>query len=434
MQQTEIMMLTESKTGHKFLPWIVCFSAALFFFYEFIQMNMFNAISSQLMQSFSLDAAQLGLLSANYFYSNLIFLLPAGLILDRVSTRKVILTSLSICILGTFCFALSTNFYLASLFRFLTGIGSAFCFLSCIRLASRWFPSNKMALVAGLIVTMAMTGGMVAQAPLTTLVSYLGWRHALLVDAAFGIFILAIIIGFVRDYPAHLLDTHSQHSIQGIGFWRSMAKSYLNLQNWLCGIYTCLMNSPFPLLGALWGGLYLQQIHQFSAKQASLVTSMLFIGTIIGSPIAGLVSDKISNRKIPMIIGAILSLLLVILIIKLPFHNVSSLMLLFFALGFITSTQVISYPTVAESNPHALTATSVSVVSFSAISGYAIFQPLFGRLMDLYWDGTSINHQDIYSVLSFNTALLILPIAFFLALCAALLIRETHCRSQHSGE
>src|SRR5689334_404568 len=70
------------------LAWLVCFVGSLFFFYEFIQMNMFNAINTHLMHDFNLDAAELGSLSATYFLANVAFLLPAGIILDRFSTRK----------------------------------------------------------------------------------------------------------------------------------------------------------------------------------------------------------------------------------------------------------------------------------------------------------------------------------------------------------
>ena len=58
MEQVQTMTFDTIKSESKFLPWIVCFSAALFFFYEFIQLNMFNAISAQLMQTFSLNAEQ----------------------------------------------------------------------------------------------------------------------------------------------------------------------------------------------------------------------------------------------------------------------------------------------------------------------------------------------------------------------------------------
>ena len=72
------------------MPWVVCFVASLFFFYEFVQMNMIGSLAPYLMQNFSINAVDLGNLSATYFYSTILFLLPAGQILDRVSARKVI--------------------------------------------------------------------------------------------------------------------------------------------------------------------------------------------------------------------------------------------------------------------------------------------------------------------------------------------------------
>jgi len=80
--------------------WAVCCVASLFFFYEFIQINMFNSIDPEIVKAFKLNATQLGLLSACYFYSTVGFLLPAGQILDRYSVKKVILVTLLLCIVG----------------------------------------------------------------------------------------------------------------------------------------------------------------------------------------------------------------------------------------------------------------------------------------------------------------------------------------------
>ncbi len=88
--------------------------------------------------------------------------------------------------MGIVSFALTTSIFWASLFRFLTGIGSAFCFLSVISLATRWFPSARLALVTGVIVTIAMLGGIAAQTPLMLLQHMVGWRNALVIDAAVG--------------------------------------------------------------------------------------------------------------------------------------------------------------------------------------------------------------------------------------------------------
>lgn len=423
-------MTSSMSDSHSFgaQAWFVSLVAALFFFYEFIQMNFFNALSPELMQSFGLDAEHLGYLSSIYFYANLIFLFPAGLILDRFSTRKIIILTMFICIVGTFSFAFAHDFFQAALCRFLTGIGSAFCFLSCIRLASRWFPSHRLALITGLVVTMAMLGGSVAQTPMTLLSEHFGWRHAVMIDSFLGLFLLAIISIIVKDFPPGYSELQTQtksNQISEYGFLESMKISYLNKQNWLCGIYTCLMNSPISILGALWGSLYLESVHHLSAESASNISAMIFIGTIFGSPFAGFLSDRLKRRKRFMILGAILALADTALILYLPTQNEACLLLLFLFLGFITGAQIISYPTVAESNPPALTSSSVSVVSFTTISGYAIFQPLFGYFMDLHWNHLYINHQPIYHASDFSTAILMLPILFVIALLAALGVKET---------
>lgn len=417
-------------TRSAMMPWIVCFSAALFFFYEFIQMNMFNAISPELMRAFSLNATELGQLSAYYFYANLIFLPIAGTLLDRFSTRRIILIALLTCNVGIALFAVSSSLGWSCVFRFMSGIGSAFCFLCSIRLASRWFPPQRMALIAGLIVTMAMTGGMIAQTPLTLLTELVGWRNALLFDAMLGVAIMGIIYGAVRDYPPETTEEqqNAQHELKTMGVLQSWRLSYLNRQNWLCGVYTCLLNLPCALLGAIWGSLFLQQAHHVSATQASLAPMFLFVGTIIGCPVVGWLSDKIQKRILPMIVGVTLSLALIAVIMLAPALSLTSYIVLFFLLGFITSTQVISYPLVAESNSKALTATAVSTVSFCAISGYAIFQPLFGWLMDLKWNGVLVDNVRIYAESDFNRALLIFPIAFVVALLATFLMRETYCQ------
>src|SRR6185312_3755526 len=127
------------KTTNTWQPWLVCLSAALFFFYEFVQMGMFNSISEDLMKAFNISATQLGHLSAFYFYADVLFLFPAGILLDRFSIRLILLITVAVCCIATFIFALSTSLWLAEISHFAAGIGNAFCFLSCIKLCSRWF-------------------------------------------------------------------------------------------------------------------------------------------------------------------------------------------------------------------------------------------------------------------------------------------------------
>lgn len=414
----------------KMQPWFVCLSAALFFFYEFIQMGMFNSISQELMHDFSINAGQLGFLSATYFYADVIFLLFAGILVDRFSIRIIILSAMIMVVLSTFMFAFSQSFRLAAFNHFIAGIGNAFCFLSCIKLATRWFPSQRLALVIGIIITIAMAGGIVAQTPFALLVHALGWRTAVMLNAIVGIFITLAVYFFVHDYPKHHLtkkiaDMATDNPISVV---KSISLSLRNKQNSLAGIYTCLLNLPIILLGALWGTLYLTQAHHLEKTQASLVAMMIFLGTIIGSPFVGWFSDFIGRRKLLMIVGALLALLVLMAIMFIPVLHFYTLLILFLLLGIFTSTQIISYPLIAESNPRYLTGTSTSLASILIMGGGAVFQPLFGWLIDLHWDETLVQGVPYYSPSNYLYGMAIMPIAFILSFIAACCLRETYCQ------
>jgi MFS family permease len=415
---------------YKIQPWLVCLSAALFFFYEFIQMGMFNSISQELMHDFSINARQLGFLSATYFYADVILLLFAGILVDRFSVRKIILSAMITVVLSTILFAFSRSFEIAAFSHFIAGIGNAFCFLSCIKLATRWFPSQRLALVIGVMITIAMAGGIVAQTPFALAVHALGWRLAVMINALLGSLITVLVYFFVYDYPKHQFFEKKLDAVrtQPMSVMKSIRLSLQNKQNTLAGIYTCFLNLPIILLGALWGTLYLTQVHHLKKTEASLVATMIFLGTIIGSPLVGWVSDFIARRKLLMIIGALLSLIILIAIMFMPALDFYSLLILFLLLGFFTSTQIISYPLIAESNPRHLTGTSTSLASILIMGGGAVFQPLFGCLIDLHWNQTFLQGIPYYSRSNFLYGMSIMPIAFIASLIAACCLRETYCQ------
>lgn len=420
----------------KIQPWLVVFAASLFFFFEFMQVNMFNALDPSLFKAFHLtDSTQLGQLSACYMYANVIFLFPAGMIIDRVSTRKIILLSMFSCVFCALLFSFTTALWQAELCRLVTGIGGSFCLLSCVRLASRWFPPKRMALVVGLIVTFAMIGGMMAQTPFTLMTDKFGWKTTLRIDAAAGFLMLLIIFAFVRDYPKGTETAFKklQKSLESLGFLTALKRTVANPQNWLGGIYASLINLPVFLLGATWGELYLVQTQHLTRSDASFITSMLFVGMIIGSPVLGWISDKLHQRKMPMVIGAIASLVVILAIMYLPHLTFDHLLFLFFALGFAISSQIIAYPLVAESNPSVLTASSEGLASV-LIMGGGFMIPVFPALLNLDWNHVMHNGIPSYNLVDYHIAFMIMPVAFVLGLIVSLFIKETHCRSYESAQ
>lgn len=423
----------QEKTTHHVTAWVVTLTASFFFFYEFIQMHIFSTLNTQLREAFHLDAVQIGQFFSMYFYANFLCLFLAGNLLDRFSTRKLLLFAVSICTVGTFLFSVTTTYWLAAFGRFLVGIGASFCFLSCIRLASRWFPPHRMAFVTGVIVTMAMLGGLVAQTPFALLTAWLGsWRDALYLNTALGVVILIMTYFLVEDRPKDAQEEakieHQQ--LQALGLWGSIKLAALNPQNWLGGLYTSFINLPVFVLGGLWGILYLEEVHHLTKDQAAYATTLFFVGVIFGSLIYGWFSDRIERRVLPMIIGAILSLLVMGVLIFVPHLSFVMIIILFFLIGLVTSSQVLTYPAIAELNPIYLTSTAISIVSLCIMASGFIIPPLFGWLMEQKSVHHAVSGATIYTAQNFSHAMLMMPIAFAVALIITFFMRETYCKSQ----
>jgi MFS family permease len=424
--QTEPLTRENSFFNIKILPYLVCFSASLFFFYEFIQGNMFSSIADNLMHDFAIGAEKMTYLSSVYYFSNVLFLFLAGYVLDRYSAKKTLLIAMLLCIVGTFVFARTDSFYVALICRFITGIGSAFCFLGPIRVASRWFPVNRMAMITGIVVTFAMTGGIMSQYPMTQLVNLFGWRMAVEYIGWLG-----VLLWFGMWFGIKETHVEKQHADKfKFPLLETLKKVYLNKQILSAAFYTSLMNMAVAVFGAMMGTLYLIQRLNVSKSEASLINSMLFLGAIVGGPLVGWISDNLAKRVVPMKLGAVFSLWVMLMIMYVPMN--SGLMgILFFLLGLVTATQVISYALVAENSSPQITAMAVSVISVLTQGGYVIYQNFFSYLLTHAGETKILSGVPVYALSSYQHAAVILPIGLAIAYFLASKLIETHARQVH---
>jgi MFS family permease len=405
------------------MAWVVCLSAGLFFFYEFFQLNLFDVINQPLREDFHLDATALSLMSSMYLWADILFLLPAGVLLDRYSTRYVILWSMAVCVLGTFGFSAARSFILGAFCHFLTGIGNAFCFLACVVLVSRWFPPRRQALVIGTIVTMAFLGGMMAHTPLAFLSERYGWRYSMLIDGVVGAILFCWIFLFVKDAP-HVISPVEIRQEKNSRFTYFL-QALLNLQNGLAGLYTACLNLPVMVICALWGASFLQEVHHLPQLAASNIVSLIFMGSILGCPLVGWMSDTIGKRKPLMVVGAFATFATVLPLVLAHVLSEMQLSVLFFLLGLFSSTQVIAYPLIAESNPSHNTGIATAIASVIIMGGGGVGQVMFGWLMASH--AGVLEHQ--YHIADFQFAMWMFPLTAFTALLAAIFLKETNCRA-----
>jgi len=430
LQKKQAQSQSQSPSKKLTKAWIIVLTAALFFLYEFIQMNMFNSLALSFESTFALSAFQVALVSAFYFLSDSLLLYPAGVMLDRYSSKKLILLGMVLCILGTGLIAGSSNAWFLVISRFLSGTASAFCLLSILRLAASWFPPRKMGQVTGIVVTLGMLGGAISQTPLTLLIDKTGWREALLITAGLGIFILFLMFFLIKDAPEDQSHAALQHS--PLKWFDGFYAMLINKYNWLTGLYICTMNLPIMLLAGLFGTQWMMQAHGFTDIQGSNISMMIFIGTILGSTVFGLWSDILRSRKTPMLVTALISLINFLIILYLPItllaisHEYYLYLFLFLSLGFFTGAQIIGYPVIRETNQSHNIGTALGFTSVIIMGMPALLQPLVGLLMNWHWSGLEIKGARLYSIQDYQVGLSILTLGFLISIYCAWKLPETY--------
>lgn len=382
-------------------------------------------MADSMMQTFHVSAAGFGVVSAFYFYAYAPMQLPAGVLFDRYGPRKLMTYALILCALGSFFFASTNSLVTASLGRFLIGTGSAFSFIGVLVLISRWFPPQQFAILAGVAQLMSSVGAMFGEMPLAALIEATGWRNASFILSAIG-FLLAGLIWFViRDYPHQPIQTPPKREF--IEEWHRLLNVWRQSYTWYTAAYACTIWTPIAVFAALWGVPYLQQKFHISVIVASGLCSMIWLGIGVGSPLLGWVSDRLSSRRIALAISAALGLLATICLLYLPNVSIFWMYAVLFCLGLGAGGQTVSFAVVKENNPPELVGTASGFNNLSVLIGGAVFQPLVGFFLQHSNDWQLVDSVHVYTVASFNKALLVMPCCYLLSLVIAIFfLKESH--------
>lgn len=412
---------------HPYRAWIIWFLGAFFMFYKYALEVSPSVMTSQLMGAFQINGATLGNLVASYFYAYLIFQIPAGMLLDKIGPRKITTFAIVLCAMGSVMFASVDSFFAAWIGRFLMGAGAAFAAVSCLKLVSNWFAHKQFAFMAGLMMTFAMFGAVIGQAPLVAFIKALEWRTAMLYIGFFGILFGFVFYLVVRDRPD---DTkkHKGKTQPSLGVFESLRKILKNPQTWWLSLYSGFAFAPVMVFGGLWGVSFISEAYRLEQSMAAQAVSLIFIGFAVGAPVLGWFSNWIGKRRIVMFWGTLVALLTISAVVYTPGLSNTFLMALLFLFGFSISGFLLCFTMLTEITSSVLVGTAIGFMNaFDALFG-ALTDPLTGKFLDMSWTGKLLEGARIYSIDSYKLAFLILPITLILALITLIGIKETHCK------
>ncbi|MDH3218257.1 MAG: MFS transporter [Gammaproteobacteria bacterium] len=403
---------------------IVAFTlGTLFFAYAFVQRVSPSVMTGELMSEFAVGGAALGSLSAFYFYAYASIQLPVGMLTDHFGPRKLMSFAAALCALASVGFALSDSLLTASIGRALIGGTVAFGFVGTLAIAGYWFKPSQYALLAGLLQTAGMSGGIFGQAPLRLMVEAIGWRGTINVLAAVALLLAVLLFLLVPKR-----SREQRHPGPRRGIMQGLRAVTINPQTWICSIIGFGMASTMLAFGGLWGVPWLNSVHGYTATEAAGITSMLFVGWAILSPLCGWASDRIGRRNLILLAGAFVTLVALTTLIYATPRSTTLLMALIFTVGAGGSAMTVCFGSVKELNDINYSSTSLGLMNMCIVGSGAVMQPLIGWLLDLHWDGAMLDGARVYSDQAYTTAFGSLLALTLAALVASLFLRETHCR------
>lgn len=414
-------------------PWFICLMGMLFYCYNYFLRVSPSTMQADLTQTFHITATQFGTLAAFYYYAYTPMQLPAGMIYDKFGARFVLFLACLTAVLGLSIFISANNLSMASAGRFLIGLGTAFAYIGVLKLASVWLPPTRFATVAGLTTALGMICGALSQKYLTKIVEVIGYKHALHTALFVGVILSFTILFIVRSRPKQTsaADSEMQTPINFRQLLGAMRIIFTNPQMWLIGTIGCLLYLPATVFLDLWGIPFLKTVYELTSDQAVNISSITFLGWIIGGPAIGAISDKIKLRRMPLVLTGGTAATLLCIVFYMPGLSLNELYVLFAITGFCCGAHPLCFALGKENNPARISGTAVAVTNMLIMAGGAIFQPLVGKLLDLHTRSPiGANGLPVYSAGDYTFALSIIPLGVAFAIVLSAFLKETYCESQ----
>lgn len=405
--------------------WLVWGLAVTYYFSDYLARVAPGVMHRYLQVDFGINEAGFGILTASFYVPYVLMQIPVGLTVDRYSIR-LLLTGMSlITALGCCVFGLADTLGIASVGRMLIGFSAAFAFISSLRLATSWFPPTMLGLLSGLTQSLGMLGAAAGEAPVSYLVSNVGWRHTMLIMALIFIVLAFLLYLYIQDKPG--ANRNEIRSVPRLSVFQSLKVILSCKQTWYNALFAGFLFGPTAVIGEAIGPAYLQYGRGLGMHAAAFATGLIFIGWGISGPLSGYLSDRIGRRKPIMIISAICGFILTSILVFYPTLSATWAYILLFAYGVTNTGVAIAYAVSTELHDRNVVGTSIAFANMTSIFVGASLQPIVGWLVDKVAGPRGYNVSAL--VLSdFQAGLKLLPLCSLIALFLAFMIKETYCR------
>ncbi|UYN94275.1 MAG: MFS transporter [Enhydrobacter sp.] len=270
-----------------------------------------SVIAPELTRDLDLTARQLGWAGSAFFFALFALQIPVGMWFDRFGARRTVAVLSLLAAGGAVWIASASDAEDLILGRTLVGLGCAASFMSVVFLCSRWFEPARLATALSWVFAASNLGTLAAATPLAWVAVTVGWRAGFFGLAAVTVVVALLFHAVVRDRPPHLrIAAMRQEPLVEIfrGLW----------QVWRTpGLFPVLSMHFFAYATMLtvlgvWGGPYLHDVHGLDGVQRGNVLLAMGAAQILGILAYGPMDRVFGSRKKVVLVGAVVSLVLLL--------------------------------------------------------------------------------------------------------------------------
>ena len=385
--------------------------------------NSINVIGPDLSRDFDLDARSLSLVASMFFLSFALVQIPLGMAIDRFGPKICLIVPALIAVAGTLLFAMAQSYTELVIARAVIGVGCSSFLMAPLAIYAERFPPERFATLVGLQVGAGTLGSIGATAPLAWTAAAYGWRTAFLFVAGLTIFVIVLLVFFVRDSEAGKARRKSK-----VESFSSLCKGVAEASRidsfWPIFIMQMISYPAFGAIIGLWSGAWLAQVYGVPLESRGNILLAMTVAQVVGLFVFGPADRWFSSYKLPCIIGALVcgAALAVAAIFPIPAGWVLAyLVVLGFIFGFspaLTAHGKSLFP------PH-LIGRGLSIMNIAAIGGVYIQQWLTGQVMDLFTPEI-VNGVRIYPAIAFQWVFGLLAAEMFLGVLIYSRARDPH--------
>jgi sugar phosphate permease len=380
-------MMTDSQRR-----WSIYLIACLLFILSQFYRSCVAVISPNLTDELHLDAKDLGMISAAFFYAFAAMQIPISIYLDSIGPRLLMSVLSIVAAAGAVLFAWGESAATLMLGRVCLGMGMACNLMGPLKLITSWFPRKQFATLSTLFLSVGTAGNIAAATPLVWLTESLGWRTTFIFFALGNLLVVILFYAIARDHPEASPDRRPAGAapIRFSVAIRGILQLFIRRDYWLISVGTFFRYGIFASVQALWAGPFLMIAMGLSQVMTGNLLLAISIGLIIGSPVCGWLSDTILQSRKVVVIGGLAAMAVTLAAIAVVPADTAPIVLfsLFFGFGIAGGAGQIMYAHIKECVPHENAGAAMTGINFFTMTGVAVFLHGLGWVIKaVYPDG-----------------------------------------------